>query len=52
MRQVFKVKCAHCGDEIERGIPIKNAACFDCKRKRTASYALKYRELVLPIKKK
>lgn len=52
MRQVFKVKCVHCGEEVERSVPRKDAACFDCKKKRMASYALKYREEALPLKKK
>jgi hypothetical protein len=52
MRQIFKVKCVHCGEEVERSIPRKDAACFGCKQDRVTGYALKYRKEALPLKKK
>jgi hypothetical protein len=45
-------KFVHCGVDVERSIPRKNAACFECKQDRVASYALRYRDEVLPAKKK
>lgn len=30
----YVVKCCICGVNVERFNPIKNAACFDCKKQR------------------
>ena len=33
-KKIFELECVHCGEIVERLIPVAKPCCFGCKKKR------------------